>query len=275
MDAPDLASLSVADRILGRLKDMARVDNPLERNYSQGVAARAVTELSKEVDRAARQAGPNVVKALEEGRKQTVAKHDFLDVLEAMGGAPEDVYKRLVQPNDSNITLLRDVARTAPQGLPMIGRAWLEDLFNKAKAEGGFNRADKLWRDWDNLGPSTKQLLFKDPALVKDLDNFFLLQKRIAANPNPSGSALTAVQLGEAGLWMNDPARGVRASLTGAALAKLLYSPKWVRVLTRGTRIPITQRGAAAATVAELIRLAREQGVEVQSAGADDQPAAP
>ena len=85
-----------------------------------------------------------------------------------------------------------------PRRLPQVGRAFLEELLQKATAEGGFERAAGLQADWQRLGPETKRLLFRDPAHIKDLDNFFLLAKKMGENPNPSGSGFTALQGGRA-----------------------------------------------------------------------------
>ena len=94
----------------------------------------------------------------------------------------------------------------------------MEGLFEKATAEGGFGRSARLLNDWNNLGLETKSLLFKDPQLINKLDNFFLLAKRMAENPNPSGTAsvLQLHTLGGtvAGALVNLPAHPAQIGLT-------------------------------------------------------------
>ena len=101
------------------------------------------------------------------------------------------------------------MAKVAPDELPKIGRAFLDNLMGQATAEGGFGHAKKLYADWQRVGPDTKRLLFKDPALVRDLDSFFLLAKRLSDTPNPSGTALTLNAGAQFGLVFTNPTVGV------------------------------------------------------------------
>lgn len=271
MQAPDMAPLSIADSALSDLKAMARVDEAFKRSTGQGIAAQAVTSLDKAVVGAAKQGGPQVFKALMDGRAATINKFKTIDVFDALRGEPVQVFNQLTANKDSAVALLRKVQKEAPAEIPKIGRAYLEGLLTKATAEGGFGRTDAIFADWQRLGPQSKQLLFRDPALVKDLDQFFLLAKKMGENPNPSGSALTVFKGGELMTIASNPALGIPISISGATLAKLLHSPRGVRALTQGLKLPAGNRSAARIAAAEVAQAAREQGVSLVPVTAEDQ----
>src|SRR5690606_19850741 len=145
--------------------------------------------------------------------------------------------------------------------VPLIARAYLEGLMEKATAAGGFKRADGLWADWQRLGPETKAVLFPDRGLRNDLNNFFLLAKKAAENPNPSGTAsvLTVTNLA--------------ASVPFWALAKLMYTRQGVQLLTRGLSIPWGNKTASAAWQAQVANLIGRDAGAALPAVADEEPA--
>lgn len=260
LNGPDLAPLSVVDGALGDLKAMARgAEMPELRTGGQASAAEAVTHLDAQVRARAAEAGPNVLKALEDGRSATVKKYQAADVLDTLSSEPRKVFDMLTTRKDGALERLKAVQREAPAEIPNVGRAYLEELLNKATSEGGFDHADALFADWQKLGPQTKQILFKgNQGLIAELDNYFLLAKRIAANPNPSGTArvLTAMNLS--------------STIPTYALAKLLYSPKGVRLLRKGLTIQAGDKAATAAYTAEVSRMAQEAGQLAPAAAQND-----
>jgi hypothetical protein len=256
--------LSVADAALSDLKALARgADLPELRTQGQGIAARAVQELSTRVELTARQAGADIAGALHEGRMATRGKYAAADVLDQLSTEPVQVFSQVTWQRDAGIGRLRDLAKQAPHEMALIGRAYLDDLFSSATAEGGFARAQALHTKWSNLGPETKKLLFKSPDYIKDLDNFFLLAKRIAHNPNPSGSGHTILNLSHLGAVWTDPATGALVTASTAAIGKLLHSPRFVKLLTRGLTVPLRNRAAAATITSELSNALKELGETV------------
>lgn len=250
MNGPDMAPLSVVDAALGDLKSMARTgDLPALRTQGQATAAQAVQGLEAQVTAAARAAGPDVYAALQRGRQATIGKYETASVRDTLSGEPAQVYRQLTAGKDVGLERLRAVAQQAPREIPKIARAYLEDLMSKATAEGGFGHADALWSEWQRMGPETKAILFRDRALIKDLDNFFLLAKQAAKNPNPSGTAqsMTVFNVGTVPLTYT--------------LAKMLYSRRGVQALTRGLTLQLSRRGratAGAGQMGELAKIARE-----------------
>ena len=239
VNGPDFAPLSVVDAALGDIKALARgADMPELRNTGQGIAAQAVKDLDALVQLRAEAEGPELLEALQRGRAATVAKWSAAEVRDALNAEPVRTFKALTAQKDSGIERLREVAKLAPEALPKVGRAVLDDMVERATAEGGFQSGLRLAAEWDKLGPSTKALLYPEAPLRADLDRFFLLVKRMAENPNPSGTAATAlVSMQGAGLVVN-PAAGAASIIGGAVLSSALRNQRVVRLLMEGMKTP-------------------------------------
>lgn len=254
VDGPDFQPLSVVDDNLGAIKAIVReADMPEMRTVSQGLAAKSVEQLDQAVRSTARQAG--VMPALKAGRKATVYKYAAGDVLDGIRQEPVRAFQQATLANDAGVAKLREIARFAPGELPKVGRAYLDDLIGKATAEGGFDRAAGLMASWQKLGPQTKAMLFQDRALIKDLDRFFLLAKKIGENPNPSGTARVAT------------AFNVASGTLGYPLAKLFYTPQGVKLLTRGLQIPAANQRATSAWLTEVASMAGVAGQSMHQLG--------
>lgn len=229
MQGYDYMPASIVDADLSVIKKLARgADLPALRSYSQGLAAKVVSELEDAVQAAVAKAGPEATAARMAGAKATTQKHVTAAARQPLARTEEPVavVRRLVQPGDASINLLRRVAVEAPESIPDLARAVIDDLMESASASGKFAPSAKLWTDWNKIGPQTKAVLFQgNRELVKDLDRFFLLMKRISENPNPSGTAgtLTTATL-----------RSVAAAVPMRALAQLLFTPGGARALTEG-----------------------------------------
>lgn len=285
MQAPDMAPLSVADAALSDLKSLSRVDQAFRRTTGQGVASQAVVSLDKAVVSAAKlydglngKTKGGAFDALMDGRAATVNKYKAIDVLDSLrkGGAePVQVFRQLTANQDSAIGLLRKVQREAPKEMPKLGRAFLEGLLERSAKETSGGAA--IYADWQRLGPATKQQLFQNPQLVSDLDHFFLLAKKAAENPNPSGTAFTASATAQLLYVVANPAGGAGVQLAGAALAKALHSPRVVRALVRGMRMPLGNKAGVAAVTTELATAARNAGINLTPVpvGAAETPAQP
>lgn len=254
MNGPNWAPLSVVDAALSDLKAMARgADMPELRTPGQATAAQAVQQLDAQVRAAAARGGPEVLQALEEGRAATKTKYatsEAMDLIVPASGEPRAIFSRLVANKDAGLAKLRELQKQAPEELPNVARAVLEEIMEKPTSEGGFKFADKAHADWQKLGPETKRILFPKPGHAKALDQFFLLAKRIGENPNPSGTAQT----------LN--ATNIIAGVPMYALAKLLYTPSGVRAVTGAMRVSVSPKPAAqAAALAQLVRAGQDAGV--------------
>jgi len=266
---PDFVPAEEAERGLSGLKTMARVDNPNLRNTSQGMAAGVIPDLQEAISDAVAKTGSDALAALQDGRASHASKMEIAGLADKLREEPVQAFTQATYRDDTGISYLRKIADQVPGVLPQIGRAYVENLFKQATEEGGFSHAQTLFNKWQDLGPQTKQLLYPNPGLRSGLDSFFLGAKMAAENPNPSGTALVT-QTGNAisggvgglGLYLHNPlVAGVPIAyqLGWRAIAKLLYSPAGVRLLTGGLKAEAP--GAAALRAAQILRIAGDDDV--------------
>jgi hypothetical protein len=201
LDGPDYVSASDAELGLSGLKELAREG----KGRSQGLAKMLIPKLQATIDDSVATAGPNVVKALQEGRVAAARQ---------------------------------------------VGADWLTKTFEKAQNEGGFHREAGIWADWGRLKPNEKVTMFRDPKLINNIDQFMLGAKRLAENPNPSGSGVLAWIAGQGAMVYEHPVTGVKYIIGGAALSKLMHSTTAVRALTDGMRISTAGAAVPAARAA-------------------------
>lgn len=275
IDGPDFAPLSQVDADLGAIKTLARSDVPGFKTQGQGTAATGIAPLERAISRTVAEFGQNIGDTLKAGRIATTAKYEALKLFESFKYEPVKAFKQATETNDAAIGKLREIQQQSPDVVPQIGRALLDQFMDAATSEGGFKGAQGLQAKWQNIGPQTKRLLFGDPAYIKSLDQFFLLAKKMAENPNPSGTAHTAALTAQAvapvvslvnGQWML--ALGSTAVQVPAyAVAKLMHSPRGVRALMRGMTIPKSNAAAATAATVELTNAARAAGVPMSALG--------
>ncbi len=272
LQGPDIADASVADSALSDLKALQR-----DAKGTPGAAAAnlAVDKVHQAVLSAVTKAGPDALQALNEGRAATTAKYVAQDVLDSLKDEPVRTIQGLTRADDASIEALRDIGKQAPQVLPQIGRSVLDGMLGEAKEAKAFAHADKLYADWNKLGAETKSLLFRDPAYIKSLDDFFLLGKQMAKNANSSGSAHTIAIASQGGTIMralmtgNLQELGYGLASIGATggISAFLHSTAGVKLLTGGMRLPPSP-AAQAAWLAKV----RAYGV-AQGWAQDSQPA--
>jgi hypothetical protein len=287
MDSEDYVSASTAEKNLSSLKAITRgSEGPGLRNKSQGIAAKAINELQDSIDDAVTNApagGQDAIAALSRGRALTAAKYGVKDLLGEVGATfddkgklqyePVNVFNRLTRGKDGSVELLKSVRAQAPQEMQRLGQAFLEGLIEKGRTQGGFTGTDSIFSTWNNLGDSTKQILFKNPALRAKIDNFFQLAKQVNASPNPSGSGATAMisMLGAATvlplirgdiMGAAESAAGITGlAITANGLARLLMSPAgsaaledFLRASKPGVVAGALSKTAAAAKLLNLLR---------------------
>lgn len=257
LDGPDMAPLSQVDADLSALKTLIRGSEPGLRSVSQGLTAAAIKPVEAAVWRAAGEMGPEATGALRAGREATRAKWAAAALLKRLAKEPVQAYGQLTWRQDSGVARLREIAKLAPSEMPKVGRAFLDQLLEKATGEGRWGHADRLFAEWRKLGAETKRLLFPDASLVRDLDRFFLLAKKMAQNPNPSGTALTAASWSTGvGLILYQWETGVPMVLGTGALSKLLHSPTMARAIVRAMQTPRAHKVAARAATRDLVKYA-------------------
>lgn len=245
LEGPDLAPLSQVDRDLSAIKAVARKEG--------GLAKLAVAKLDDAVTTAASNGGPDVLTTLQQGRQATRAKYAAADVLDALHTEPVRAISSLTAPKDAAIQRLRAVAAQVPDQVPVIARAYLEDLLSRPQKVA----------DWQKLGAKTKAILFPKAGQTEALDQFFNLTHRISAtNVNPSGSGYVAALGAQGAMLWYDPLHAGPVQIGAAVLSALLRSPVTIRALTRGLTLPVSAPIAArTAATLNLVRSAQVHGV--------------
>lgn len=259
MQGDNFAPLEIVDKARGELLAMVRSGKGQFMSEGQAAASTAAQALDTQIrDVALKMGGKNAVAALEKGRAATTRKYVIADVADMLSGdEPGRVFTELTARKDVAVERLRAVQRHAPDQIPKVGRAFLEQLLDKAVGEGGFKHADALWSAWQNLGPETKAILFG--GKTTDINNFFLLAKKIAQNPNPSGTAYSMHAL------------NVTSAPLTYMLAKVLYTSGGGKVLSAAMKIPPANKVALAAMVAQLSRIAGEGAMRAAGGGEEIQ----
>jgi len=187
------------------------------------------------------------------------------------------VYNKLTAGKDSRTQFLKRIRAIAPDQMPDVGRSFVEEIFNRVRREGDLGHVTQALNKWDELGQESKLVLLKSPELVADWDNLFVSLKRAAKEVNPSGSGyMTAMArlkstaaaglgmaLGTTGHGIEGAGLGVLGGaaldvISNAALARLMYDPKWTKLLTRSINLRLAGKpGAAAFTTQQLLRMAQ------------------
>lgn len=252
MNGPDRVPLIVADRATSDLGALAGTpDLPELRTPGQGSAAVAFKALRQQVDSAAQQAGPDVFASLQQGRAATKAKYavaDLLKQLKGRSGEPVRSFGQVTAPKDSAIAQLRDLQQYAPAEIPKVGRAVLEDMLSTATQQGGFQHADRLYANWQRLGPETKRALFGDTT--GDLDKFFLLAKKLAENPNPSNTSQVISMATQGAQAVFSPFTALVTQAGAAGMSALFHSPAFVKGLNRALSLELARASAPARAAA-------------------------
>lgn len=267
VEGPDYMPAEVAEQGLGGLKSLAReAKSPDLRNVNAGLGANAAKQLQALIDQTVSSAGPQAIDALKAGRISHAAKMGVSEVLASIREEPVQAFNQAVWAKDAGISKLRQVAKLAPDEMPKIGRAYVDNLLEKATAEGGFDKEKGVLREWQNLGPQTKSILFRSPLLIQDLDNFFMLAKKIAERPNTSNSAVVGAMVAGLGYTWANPVSGVTMMLGSGALAEMMYSPRAVRALTNGMRVSLGNKTAAALAASQILAVAGDKAQQLPPA---------
>lgn len=268
VNGEDFIPASVADQNLSALKQLQREAVHPKTKFLANQAVNAVAPL---VDKAVAGAGPEATEALNEGRQLTKAKFATDTTLEQLPVEPVQLFRKLTTNADTNINLLRDVQAKAPESIPALGRAHLEGLMDAATNTEGKPGPGTALSNWNKLGDATKQILYPDPLLRKNLDDFFHLSAMVAENPNPSGTAMVSGTR----YILEHPVTGIPYALGNRIVAKMLFTPSGANALKTALKLPITSTAGAAAA-ANILKQAGSDAVPLsKSADSDGPPSMP
>lgn len=286
---PDFKPLSQAEKDLGLLKDAARTEKGMKelRDPSQGLAALSLAQLQQDIDAtmAAAQGGQQGLQNLQRGRSLTAQKHAIYEQARKFGKPniedlePVSVFNKLTGDKDIRVNFVNRIRAMAPAQMPMVGRAFIEEILNRVFREGDIKHAQQALNQWDDLGRENKMALFRDAKLVDDLDQTMLALKRISQEVNPSGSGYmvelnrmkglltTAVGAaagfggsGGTGAAIGAGVGGIGGTMAlNAGLARLLFNPKYSRILRQGVQLQLKGDHAGAAALFGLLSKAAQE----------------
>jgi hypothetical protein len=265
LEGDDFIPAWQAEKGLSGLKSMARVENTSGvRNVSQGIGASLIGDLQDGINAAVANTGDEALQGLQRGRALHASKMEVADLADQLRKEPVQAFNQLTWRNDTGIDFLRKINEQAPDEMPKIGRAFIQQLFDTATKDGGFSKTQTIQGQWQNLGPQTKALLYRDPALRAGLDKFFQGAKQVAENPNPSGTAVVGSLIPGGLLMIQNPLSGTAWLLGGYAASKLLFSPRGVALLTDSLK-PAASARAGAMTASQILRMAGDTDVTLMS----------
>lgn len=186
--------------------------------------------------------------ALQQGRIATAKYFRIDNFAKKLGGRDLDkegkqVFQALVSNHDGGIQALRRLKEIAPEQVSNAARGTLQTILDEAVEEGGFKGAKALGV-WNNLGPETKQLLFKDPERVERISKFFQLAKMTAQDSNPSGSGSVLAAMGQLGWAIHNPMSASVYYLTNRKIGQMLYNADTAETLTKALQTPVNVPGS-------------------------------
>jgi hypothetical protein len=193
---------------------------------------------------------------------------------------PEALANKLMASKGRAITQLRAVAQETPEQMPGLFRSFVEGIFNRATREGDLQKVQGTLDGWLDMPEEAKALMVKDPKVVDSLNNLFFAMKRLARNPNTSGTsflanlnrmkgniftglgtALGAVGGGTHGGYAEGAGLGGLGAIAGVgaevgankALARLLTNQKFINLMTQGIQMDLRGDTAGAQLTAKTL----------------------
>ena len=239
--------------------------------------------------------GPGTKKIIFGGDDNLISNLDELYAKERKFGKltqiePVDLFNKMTAARGRMVNLLRSVATETPEQIPQIARAWTQGLLDTITQKGDIHHVDEVWNQWFKMDPSTKKIMFPEPKQVDNLNNAFFALQRLGHEVNPSGSgyiiALNAMKRdilrgagaivgGGIGLGTGGAMGGIQDAGLGllvggamepvanATLSRLLYDPKFTRLLTQGIQLQLRgdpRAALAAKSLAQMVYAARLPG---------------
>lgn len=277
MNAVDL------DVSLGAIKELVRrgQQSRLLTTRAQGVGLRVIDAGEKQISQALEKASPGLSKTRERASQYVKEYHAADEMLQGLSpqNEPVQVYRTLTKAGDQTYELLTRINKIAPQELRTMGRTYLEGMLKEGFGRTGRpERTAGMLRDWNELGPKTKELLFGQ-KLTTELDSVFRnLRKLAPAEGSPTGWRLPILEaLGVAGpalglILTGHPVAGLSAAGGLAAtalgmnvLARVLFSERGAELLNKSLTLP-TGTGA----FREVVRALGAEAVQATNAERED-----
>ena len=234
--------------------------------------------LSKDMEQAANEAGPQASAAYTRANSFTAAGMKRLETLDPILGKtdPEDIFKAATSGMQEGATTIRGVMRSLPDDAQkQVASTVLKRMGiatpGRQNATGELFSTETFLTNWNKMTPQAKQALFSKygPQFTQSVDSIAKAAanlregSKVFSNPSGTEAALTS-RLGVAGvlygLLFGHP--GASATLAGGMAAAhvgakyLLANPDFVKWLARTTTMPA---GALPSQVNALEQLSAKQ----------------
>lgn len=231
LDGPDVVPASVAEANISALKTIQReaVDGKVKE-----LVGKLIASAEPAIQSAVAEAGPDATKALLTGRAAWKEHAKTLELIDTLAGdttgksGQVKVAQRLLRPADASYPELERVLAAAPDAAPALREAFMGRVFKKAET-GEFTNPAQAANLWNQIGKRTKAALF-EPEHIADINSTLELAKRLAENPNPSGTGAMNALL-KIGVLAMHPVAGVASFVGGRKLARVLYEPEGAAAL--------------------------------------------
>lgn len=244
MEGPDDLPVMQLEQIASTLRRQSRGGKAIKdpnalRTRSQALANRMLSMIEPVIEEATGTV-PGLRESLEAGRRGWAEMMPVEATRQALDKRKSAMarYRSMVDADDASIEVLRNVQRDAPETLPKIARAKLDQVIDLAIKE---NKPETAQRIWNKVGPETRKLLF-DPGHASDLDNFFQVLVDRKKHVNPSGTAMQLPKGGELVLLLTSPQTQVPISLGVGAISAVMHNPRLAKLLVTGFTIPRADR---------------------------------
>lgn len=226
--------------------------------------------LSRDLENAAAQQGPEAQAAFKKANTYTKKFHDTMDSIQSviLNKNPEDAYQAVISGSRNGPTKLREVFNAVPKDVQKAVSAAYISRMGKAVAglqdeTGDVFSTSKFLQNYAKLDNASKDILFgrfggqfkKDIDTIAQVSNKIRESASILANPSGTagavvGPATMASVTGSVFSGKFGFAQGVLGTLAGAnQAARLFTNPEFVNWLATNANKPISNTSAAIATL--------------------------
>lgn len=274
---PYEAVKDLRSRIGEALSDFSLTPDSTTREYRRLYAA-----LSQDLERAAKQRGPEAERAARRANNYTLVSSGRLEQIERVvdkNGGPERVFNAVMQGTRDGGTTLRAVMQSLPpQGQKAVTAAVIKRMGmatpGAQDAAGEVFSASTFLTNWNRVSPEAKRALFDryGPGFSRSMDRIARVADNIKAGSqvyaNPSGTANRAAAIGY-GISLGGsilhamtsgnlaaPALTIGAGAAANWMARKLTHPDFVNWLAHATTVPV---GAAVGTLNGLKQMAERK----------------
>jgi hypothetical protein len=226
--------------------------------------------LSKDLENAAAQQGPEAQAAFKKANVYTKKFHDTMDSIQSviLNKNPEDAYQAVISGANNGPTKLREVFNAVPKDAQKAVSAAYISRMGKAVAglqdeTGDVFSTSKFLQNYGKLDNTSREILFgrfgnqfkKDMDVIAQVSNKIRESASILANPSGTagavvGPATMASVTGSVFSGKFGFAQGVLGTMFGAnQAARLFTNPEFVNWLATNANKPVSNTSAAIATL--------------------------